>query len=175
MSELLNLLGDDGNLLYSPSPHEASLTDLFEAFVQNAPFREARQEIYRALEFYSELVWRRFPHARLWINGGFTTHKPWAAPNDADVVVLVPEHEFDIDEFSDIAPFLTIQRVTVGSPSFTAERIQPMGGLIDGFVVVDNPANQFIWGDTWSRVKGPDGNLIPDGRKGYVEVKNHEL
>lgn len=175
MANLLSLLGEDGNLPFRPEPYEATLVELFGAFVENAPFPEARQEIYEALRFYAKLVWRRFPHARLWINGGFTTHKPWAAPNDADVVVLVPEDEFDVEDLGDIAPFLTLQHVNVARPGFSASRIQPMGGLIDGFVVADNAANQFIWGDTWSRLKGPDGNLIADARKGYVEVKNHEL
>jgi len=175
LADLLSFLGDDGNLPYRTEPYEASLVDLFGAFVENAPFQEARQEIFSALRFYAQLVWRRFPHARLWINGGFTTHKQWAAPNDADVVVLVPEDEFDVEDLSDIAPFLTLQNVNVERPAFTANRVQPMGGLIDGFVVPDNAANQFIWGDTWSRLKGPNGELVPDARKGYVEVKNHEL
>ncbi|MFJ8073825.1 hypothetical protein ACIQ7Q_07785 [Streptomyces sp. NPDC096176] len=46
-----------------------------------------------------------------------------------------------------------------------------MGGLIDSFPVVAGiPEQEEYWDATWSKVKGPDGELITGAVKGYLEV-----
>lgn len=45
-----------------------------------------------------------------------------------------------------------------------------MGGLVDAFLVPDQPAARASWHDTWSSVKDATGVIVPGKRKGYVEV-----
>lgn len=52
-------------------------------------------------------------------------------------------------------------------------RLQPMGGMVDGFLVDPTIAADLrMWHDIWSTVKGADGNIIHGLIKGYVEVAN---
>src|SRR4051812_43816270 len=61
--------------------HETTLEELLERFVETAPNPERRLLLYRALVLYVDFVRVVFPGARLWIDGGFVTHKP-EAPED---------------------------------------------------------------------------------------------
>lgn len=73
--------------------HPATLNEVCETFVEQAPFRPRRELIFRALTLYIDLVSAEFSTCRYWIDGGFVTHKPWEPPEDADVRVVVPQAE----------------------------------------------------------------------------------
>lgn len=155
--------------------HRATFEEIYEHFVENAPFRDRRELIYEALRLYAKVLASEFSDVTLWINGGFVTHKPWAAPKDTDVAAVVPMAEYtNMCSSTDCLRFLTLQGVMVMLPGTFAPvpRIQPMAGLIDGFVVPDDPSQTAVWDHNWSRVIDQNMVLLPPTvRKGYLEVK----
>lgn len=134
------------------------------------PFTSERAQIFRALELHIELVLERVPGTKLWLNGGFVTHKDWGAPHDADLAYFVPLAQALRARQPDMLNLWTSQGVSVVKPRIDADRVQPMGGLVDAFFTVEMPAQVEIWHNTWSKVKGADGILIPGKKKGFVEV-----
>lgn len=151
--------------------HAATLADVETAFVKGAPFEPERQLIFDALKVYASQVWQRFPDAKLWIDGGFITLKAWAAPKDVDIAVVVPDPgDYDPDGTVDDWPLWTRMRVSVEGSSVGAIRMQPMGGLVDGFFVAGNkPGSLRYWQALWQRLRLPDQPDQPDA-KGFVEV-----
>lgn len=154
--------------------HSATFAEVYDSFVVNAPFKDERELIYDALMVYTRALKREFSQLRLWINGGFVTHKPWAAPNDTDVAVVVPQAEYsNMLSNPGIFTYLTLQNVLVPvNPiqSLRVPRLQPMAGLIDGFIVADDPAQTAVWDYEWSRVRDRNKNEVPNLKKGYLEV-----
>ncbi|WP_156753061.1 hypothetical protein [Mycobacterium sp. 1245801.1] len=142
--------------------HQATLDEIYETFVVNAPFRPRRELIFRALTLYIDLVSAQFSACRYWINGGFVTHKPWAEPEDADVVVVVPPGEHSKVRQPELLPLLTL--------ASGGAKVHPMGGLIDGFIAMDHPAALLTWELTWSSVRDEQHNVVPGVSKGYLEV-----
>lgn len=168
---LRELLDDDGLLPPQAKPHMSSLEEIEQVFVVGAPFEERRRLVFRALAFYSELLWRQIPGAKLWIDGGFTTLKSWGPPNDVDIVVVVPANEVNMVTPDFVGGFVTLQDVNSREPKAKLDRVQPFGGLIDAFLVAENDqAGLNVWHGRWSAVKLPDGNLHPTRKKGFVEV-----
>ncbi|HTQ21977.1 DUF6932 family protein [Mycobacterium sp.] len=151
--------------------HSATFDEVYEHFVEKAPFRERRELIYEALRLYAKVVAKEFSDVTLWINGGFVTHKPWAAPNDTDVAAVVPmTDDTNMCSNTDCLRFLTLQGVMVAIPTtmVPVPRIQPMAGLIDSFVVPDDPIQTAVWDHDWSRVTDQNQNLLPPTiLKGY--------
>lgn len=164
-----------------PAPHRCTFDELYQRFVLEAPFAEERQIVFDSLRIYGTLVWRLLPAARLWVDGGFVTHKQWAAPGDADVVVIITQADFEAlpqDDYLKLTQLLTMQGVDAASPGVTGvPRVQPMGGMIDGFLGFDtgDPANQpslMLWFDFWSGVTD-ERKMVREGvLKGFVEVVN---
>ncbi|MBS1696621.1 MAG: hypothetical protein JST91_30940 [Actinobacteria bacterium] len=130
--------------------------------MEQAPFRPRRELIFRALALYVDLVSPQFTACRYWINGGFVTHKPWAEPEDADLVVVVPPGEAAKVTQPEFLPLLSL-------PS-TAGKVHPMGGLIDSFVAIDHPMALSPWELTWSSVRDQHHNVVPGVSKGFLEV-----
>lgn len=156
--------------------HQATFDEVYDVFVENAPFRDEREVIFEALKLYAKIVATLCPGPALWVNGGFVTHKAWAAPKDADVVVVVPQvHYPNVCSNPMVWAYITLQGVTASDPSTGGGligRIQPMAGLIDGFLISDDPALSGVWDYRWSLVNDENGNLLPDTtRKGYLEVR----
>lgn len=162
------------------SPYPATMDELSDRFVTAAPYSVARQRLLSTFRIYADLVWSLLPGARLWVDGGFVTHKSWAAPQDVDVVIVAPLPELETltaDQQASLCTLLTLQGVASAQPPGQMERLQPMGGLIDGFVIVDQSTSPDhpdldYWFDMWSRVKGAPGAGSPATRKGFVEVVN---
>ncbi|MBG6218941.1 hypothetical protein IWX75_003429 [Arthrobacter sp. CAN_A6] len=126
--------------------------------------------IFRALHLFIDVVWETIPDARFWIDGGFTTHKTWAAPEDADIVAIVPVKKFKLCLTESMLPLSTLQHVTAGQPNTHTAKLHTFGGLLDTFFIPDLPAHLRTWDDTWSKVKGSDQKIVPGKRKGYIEV-----
>jgi hypothetical protein len=163
----------NGEGLLPVGVHTATLTEVEAAFVTGAPFESERRVVFEALALYARLVWARFPDARLWINGGFVTHKTWAAPKDADVAVVVPGgSSYDFNVHPEDLSLWTLQSVKASAHGFSlaAGRLQPMGGLIDAFFVPGDvqPALDY-WRSWWQRLSVP-GEMDRLDAKGFVEV-----
>ncbi|MBJ8342821.1 hypothetical protein JGU71_28415 [Antrihabitans sp. YC3-6] len=133
------------------------MAEIYEHFVQNAPFRERRELIFRALTLHADMVANVFSNARLWVDGGFVTHKSWAEPEDADVVVVVPQGEIARATEDKNLPLSTMQGVLSTKPSATTPKLHPMGGLLDVFIQPDVPVLLDPWHRIWSLVRDASG------------------
>jgi hypothetical protein len=155
----------------STDPYTATLPELHERFVLQSPSHQpARQRVFKALELHLELLAEVGGPAKVWIDGGFVTHKT-DAPKDVDLVYLCrdPGHMGAMLRSDQIITLLTLGDVIFGFPfAAGAKRLQPVGGLVDAFLAL--PAAQMYWASQWAMIKGPDGKRVPGTRKGFVEV-----
>jgi hypothetical protein len=164
-----------GLLPASAAPYAATLEEIHDRFVAGAPFEPRRQLLFDTLVIYSKLIWAIYPDARLRIDGGFVTHKTWAAPDDIDIAVVCPTISPLQRDTAISAGLFSIKGATGNVHRRTIEpipKLHPMGGLIDSFYVpqIDNDMREFFE-KFWATETGPD--KLPTGRqKGYVEVVN---
>jgi Family of unknown function (DUF6932) len=160
----------EGGLL-PPGRHAATFAEIKELFVERAPHAERRRRIFRAFELYADMVQDVLERGTFWVDGGFCSHKA-APPEDLDLAVFIdPALPLTDKDHERLIPLFTLQGVQAGQPAVWANRVQPMGGLIDSFPVVAGvPEQKEYWDATRSRVKGPDGQLVPGAVKGYLEV-----
>jgi hypothetical protein len=150
--------------------HPATLDEVYETFVEQAPFRPRRELIFRALQLYVDLISGQFSSVRLWIDGGFVTHKTWEQPEDADIVVVVPEGEHGKVMTPEFLPLWTLLNVLPSQPSVYSDKVHPMGGLIDAFILPDQPMVLLPFDLLWSKVRDEQHNEVIGQRKGYLEV-----
>lgn len=147
--------------------HPCTMSEVEQLFVTAAPFAAERGLVFDALSVWVRAVGVLLPGSKCWINGGFVTHKTWAAPEDADVVVFATEAQLAAltDQQQKQLDTLLTQHPSGGG------RVQPMGGLVDGFLSVRNePDNTIYWLHQWGRVRGSDRGEVHDVRKGFLEV-----
>lgn len=144
--------------------HQAQMADIEKLFVTGAPHSAHRRRIFTALELYADRCREYFPEARLWVDGGFVTHKS-EPPKDVDVVVVASAVSPGVTEDQALT-LMTLTEVSAKhqSESVAAARLQPFGGFVDGFIISGSPANQNFWHDFWQGVRDSEH------RKGYVEV-----
>lgn len=162
----------DGRL--PPGRHVAALDEVEAIFVDRAPCRLHRALIWRAALLHMNMMCARVGACSAWIDGGFVTQKA-EEPHDIDIVYVAPtaaiEHAASTD-FAGLLHLVTLKDLIIGEPSAGwLDRLQPVGGLVDAFLVPEVPERLDYWDQTWSRVKGPDGLLVADAEKGYVEVR----
>ena len=142
------------------------MPEIYATFVMGAPHQARRALIYSALSVWTQLVWDLLPGSSLWVDGGFVTLKP-ESPKDVDVVILTPPGT-PIVGVDRLHPLLTMENVSYNLPDGTVgglQRLQPMGGLVDGFLVPATDGNKVaFWDGWWRRVKGSSDV------KGYLEV-----
>jgi hypothetical protein len=148
-----------------PGRHAATLREVEDLFVSNAPFSSERSRIFAALSLYIDQVRKVLPNATvLWVNGGFVTHKPWAPPEDVDVVLPVVAASVNALEEQAIK-----QLFSYFLPN--GNKVQPMAGLVDGFVFDQtSPDQHAYWNGLWSRVLDSAKAQVPGAVKGYLEV-----
>lgn len=152
--------------LLEPGRHTSTLSCAYETFVERAPHREQRELIWQAFEMWCSAIERIVKVHQYWLDGGFVTHKP-EAPQDLDVVFLCSREDLNAIPTED-QPRLK-QLLTDASPE---SRIQPMGGLIDAFLLIrGNVEKTAYWNTHWQRVKGA---ADPNVRKGFLVVKTNE-
>lgn len=146
--------------------HPATLDEVYQRFVVEAPFQAERETVWNAFRLWSDLVWALLPDSPMWIDGGFVTHKAWAAPRDVDVAVITKTTVYNTvmdDRWQG-------QLWTSNNSDDKTKRVQPMGGYVDGFPVIRGLHDVRIWDRTWSSVTDANGDLIVGAVKGYVEV-----
>ncbi|TWX36241.1 hypothetical protein ES689_12620 [Frigoribacterium sp. ACAM 257] len=147
--------------------HACTVDELEQHFVVSAPFPDERRQIFDAFRVWARAVGDLLPGARCWVDGGFVTHKTWAAPRDVDVVVFTTAEVLDALPESDQQ--LLMSMMTQHSSGIA--RVQPMAGLVDGFLGLRDDADRTIyWRNLWSGVKDVDGSKVDAVQKGFLEV-----
>ncbi|MEU3274619.1 hypothetical protein ABZ639_27560 [Saccharomonospora sp. NPDC006951] len=145
--------------------HPADLSDLYERFVWDAPHRNEREILFSALSGYLGVVTRLIPSGRAWISGPLTDRTD-DVPSDVDVVLLPDEwgtlKRLDGPARAALYGMLTLRGVIAEQPAMYLEQVQPVGGLLDGFLC--HPGDEEVWADAWSR------GASPGVRKGFAEV-----
>ncbi|WNM28452.1 hypothetical protein RN607_05475 [Demequina capsici] len=144
--------------------YPASLAEIEEMFVTRAPHVDERRAIFDAFRSWMEGFDSLFPGTTIWLDGGFVTHKDWAAPHDVDVAVHAS---------GPVMARWNPALVPVFRSYFTDRDAgtQPMGGLVDAFFFAsDNPAARQYWRNQWGKVRGRDRNTALGVQKGFVEV-----
>lgn len=150
--------------------HLTDLPEIEDIFVTRAPNARVRKRIFRAFQLYVDILEEILPTGTLWVDGGFCTYKP-DPPNDIDLVIVAEPSLLTGQAVLDLASLLTLQSVSSYMPSLQAGRLQPMGGLIDAFLMRRGAAaEEQYWDGVWSSVKGPNGKPIMGATKGYLEV-----
>lgn len=177
---MLPACGDDEYGLLPPSlkPYPATLDELQERFVNEAPEsqRDRRALVYTALSLHVTMIRRLFRgKVRVWVNGGFVTHKQWKAPRDADLVAIVDPEAFAQANSDPAFPLWTLADVTArrgaGGPTLVTPKLHTGFGLTDAYVVrADRPAQVESWRRNWASVTGPNGQTVEGVAKGFVEV-----
>lgn len=177
-----------------PGRHIGTWAELEATFVDGAPQRAQRQLVFRALRLWATMTWQLLPSARLWIDGGFVTHKS-AAPFDADVVMVVQPGELaKVDNQiqreqralaeaqrlgrplpkcpTTVRFFGLLTLAGVATSNFGhVPLVQPFGGLVDGYFASENDSAALnYWNAQWSNGEDP----AHTGTKGYVEVIEHD-
>lgn len=152
--------------------HQADLGEVYDVFVADAPFEEDRRLLFSAMSVYLDIVWKRFKKPRILLNGGFVTHKEWAAPKDADFAIGLENGEFKAMMSTPNLGLLTLIDVSIQRPiSIGLRTLQPMAGLVDSYAFPKNLKNQVdYWENHWGKVTDSDKKEIPGLRKGYLEV-----
>lgn len=155
--------------------HAATMAELEACFVFGAPHPAERDLLWRAAATHMRVARQTLGPVTAWVDGGFVTHKA-IAPKDVDVVYVLPGAQLDTAFVADaprVLALLTLKDMIIGQPSAGwLDRLQPVGGLVDAFVAVEESAQQLsYWDGLWSSVKDHDGNIVDGAIKGYVEVR----
>ncbi|KAA9161908.1 hypothetical protein FPZ12_013435 [Amycolatopsis acidicola] len=134
---------------------------MYERLVFDAPHQNEREILFSALNSYLGAVARIIPSGRAWIGGAFITRTE-GVPSGLDVVLL-PEDWGSLKRMTGPARdalygLLTLRGVIVGQPAMYLDKVQPVGGLLDGFLCF--PGDEETWEYTWSA----------HGTRGFPEV-----
>jgi hypothetical protein len=159
-----------GTLPPSPLPYRVTMSDVHSLFVASAPFKERRERLFRAFALYAETIWTEIPGALLWIDGGFITHKSWEEPHDVDVAIIADDVPAESKRRLATQGLLTFDDTsgTINSKQLQIGKLAPFGGMIDSYLASSKTAS--VYRIQWSRVRGPDGQIIPNASKGFLEV-----
>jgi hypothetical protein len=143
-----------------PGPQPADLADIYERLVFDAPHQNERELLFSALNSYLGVATRIIASGRAWIGGSFIV-RSHDVPQGVDVVLIPDEwgalKRLDDTGRSALYGLLTLQGVIVGQPAMYLDRIQPVGGMLDGFIC--RPGDEETWEHVWA-----------EGGRGYPEV-----
>jgi hypothetical protein len=154
-------------------PYGTTVDELRARYVDGTPAGGRRSLIWDAFDVWLRLARGTLPGARLWISGSFITDK--AEPSDVDVVLVVsPEHQPVLAPALDsrVRGLLTHLDVTAGQPAGNVAKLQPIGGLLDGFLCpAHGPELVTYWQQAWSTEYDKMTGQPTGVRMGYLEVK----
>lgn len=140
----------------------ATLDEVAKVFVSGAPNSEIREGLFQALIAWIDSVHAVVETDRIWVDGGFLTHKQ-EPPSDIDVVAFVKPALLTEKADAELNPLRTHKH--------NGQRIQPMGGRIDGFVEPAGSEQKVYWVKEWTQVRHPVTRETWIGKaKGFVEV-----
>lgn len=152
--------------LLPPGRHRATLDEIEDVFVANAPFSAERLLIFDAFKVWRTLWLQVVPTSRFLVDGGFVTHKAWA-PRDIDVVAIVKQS--DVNALP--PPDQESLRDLLTGTSVAGTKIRPMGGLVDAFYLFrGDPQSYLYWDGYWSAYSREDKTIDSAVQKGYLEV-----
>ncbi len=158
---------EDGAWYLPQGLHAATLDEIEERFVVDAPFSDRRHIVFDAFRLWHGIITGILPGARFWVDGGFVTHKAWAAPSDVDVTVMLRPDDLNK---------LTAHEQSRLDPMFTKNgppRQRPMSGLVDAFVCVRGDVDKTLyWREHWSTVLDEKRARVIGAQKGFVEVRS---
>jgi hypothetical protein len=151
--------------LLPPGRHPADLADIYERLVFDAPHSNEREILFSALNSHLGVARSVIPAGRAWIGGPFVERRE-SVPRGLDVV-LIPEEWGSLKRYTGPARdalygLLTLRGVIIGQPVTYLDQVQPVAGLLDGFLCF--PGDEDTWEATWSAV----GQSA--GAKGFPEV-----
>jgi len=151
-------------------PYTTTLDEFESRFVDHAPGEARRRLIWDAFSVWLRLARDTLPGARLWVSGSFITEK--TAPSDIDVVLVIrPEHGPVLGPVLDprVRVLLTHLNVESTQPGGLVARLQPIGGLLDGFVCPEQYREIVdFWQQAWS-TEFDKTTCAPTGvRMGYL-------
>jgi hypothetical protein len=144
-----------------PGRLTADLADIYERLVFDAPHQNEREILFSALNSYLGAVARIIPAGRAWIGGSFIARTE-LVPNGLDVV-LIPDDWGSLKRMTGPAReslygLVTLRGVIISQPAMYLDQVQPVGGLLDGFLCF--PGDEETWAQTWSG----------HGTRGFPEV-----
>ncbi|HKN51028.1 MAG TPA: hypothetical protein VJX66_00940 [Amycolatopsis sp.] len=143
-----------------PGRHACDLADIYERLVFDAPHQNEREILFSALNSYLGVAHRIIGSGRAWIGGAFVTRTPHP-PQGLDVVLIPDEwgalKRLDSAGRSALYGLLTLRGVIVGQPAMYLDQVQPVGGMLDGFLC--RPGDEDTWESVWS-----------EGGKGFPEM-----
>ncbi|WP_236796440.1 hypothetical protein [Amycolatopsis sp. GM8] len=144
-----------------PGRLPADVADIYERLVFDAPHQNEREILFSALNSYLGAVARIIPGGRAWIGGAFITRTE-RVPGGLDVV-LMPDDWGSLKRMTGPARdslygLVTLRGVIIGQPAMYLDQVQPVGGLLDGFLCF--PGDEETWEQTWSA----------HGTRGFPEV-----
>ncbi|MEV4598767.1 hypothetical protein AB0K15_15300 [Amycolatopsis sp. NPDC049253] len=146
--------------LLPPGRHQADLADVYERLVFDAPHQNDREILFSALNSYLGVARRVISSGRAWIGGAFVT-RTGHPPRGLDVVLLPDEwgalKRLDDSGRTALYGLLTLRGVIVGQPAMYLEQVQPVGGMLDGFLC--RPGDEDVWETVWA-----------EGGKGFPEM-----
>ncbi|UQN30696.1 DUF6932 family protein [Brachybacterium kimchii] len=167
----LRALQDPGTGKLTPGVHQTS----FGALQDYAVTTPHRARIWHAFEIWRELAIERYEPVRFWFGGSFITDRQ--PPGDLDVLAWTPVGRIEnlrADGHRSTFELQTLQHIdfkAVGDERLTQlDRLQPMGGLVDGFAVSETLMYEKQWQRGWGNDWEDTGELIPGTEKGIVEV-----
>lgn len=153
-------------------PYTTTLDEFEARFVDHAHGAARRRLIWDAFNVWLRLARDTLPGARLWVSGSFVTEK--TEPSDIDVVLVIrPEHEPALAPVLDdrVRVLLTHLNVASTQPGGLAAKLQPIGGLLDGFICPEHhQKNVDFWQQAWSTEYDKTTSAPTGTRMGYLEV-----
>ncbi|KDN20457.1 DUF6932 family protein [Amycolatopsis rifamycinica] len=143
-----------------PGRHAGDLADVYERLVFDAPHQNDREILFSALNSYLGVARRIIPSGRAWIGGELITRT--AHPPRSLDVVLIPDEWGALKRLDDagrsaLYGLLTLRGVIVGQPAMYLDQVQPVGGMLDGFLC--RPGDEDVWAEVWAQ-----------GGRGYPEM-----
>jgi hypothetical protein len=143
-----------------PGRHAADLADVYERLVFDAPHQNDREILFSALNSYLGVARRIIPSGRAWVGGAFIARME-TVPQGLDVV-LIPDEWGNLKRLDDAGRsamygLLTLRGVIVGQPAMYLDQVQPVGGMLDGFLCY--PGDEETWETVWS-----------EGGRGFPEM-----
>lgn len=145
--------------------HVVSLEEVHKRFVVEAPYRESRERLWIAFMAWHQQATAYFPGATVFLDGSFTTWKPWEPPQDVDVTIFAQK-----EQFLALEPWRRSDLFTMPIDDTGAVR-KPQNGLVDAYwATFGTPERVKYWAEFYSNMRDRNGIIMEESSKGFLEV-----